>query len=445
MKEGAVIGYPVLKHPLLDEDVIVKEKYINLMAYFVYKYCTSDKIADEKIESFKELLLVDIDYVVPKNDILKNYDAAVLKTRFKPFRVFSYRYVFIFDCLLLLAADNRKRAESICFECKSWVNKRFHKKMDEIISLMFEEKRDFAKGTLISEEMIDAWLKTVKFLASSEKTIVFTATMSAGKSSLINAIIGKDLSSVKKAACTSQVIEFHSLPSKRDLYYLNSGNEVLSGNSKYIHDYLRTNDKRVVVAGYFDSNLSCTRIRLVDTPGINSARNPEHKKITQGVLKEYENAILIYVISVENYGADDDYNHLKYIKNNIKYEDIIFVVNMIDTCDFEDDSLNEIISDIRAHLTDIGFINPCVCPISAKAGFELKRRVGNYVVSDNEKESAEDFIRKFSEEEYNLSEYYPSHDMRELNSSVESLSYMHTGIPMFEDMLINISKGGINK
>ena len=435
-----MIGYPTLEHPLLREKKELREKYLNLMAYFSYKYCLNDKDAYGKVKTLAAILLPE--YTECRVEDPENLASTILKTRFTPFRFFSYRYVFLFDSILLFAHGSNKDAEAISEECKSWVNKRYYKKIDEIVSEMFKNNMDFAKETLITDEMVKSWEIIKKYYTSKEKKVVFTATMSAGKSTLINAIIGRELSPAKKSACTSSIIEFCSLPLKRDTYYIYCDDNEMQGDEKFVQNYLKTNRNSLEIYGYFDSELSETKIRFVDTPGINSSRNPEHKKITREALKSCKDAIIVYVIPVENYGSEDDYIHLNYIKKNVEYSDIIFVVNMIDTCDFEDDSLPQIMEDIKEHLVSIGFEDPRVYPISAKAGLELKHLSRDYVMTQNERVSAEAFSKKFVKDEYRLIDYYPQLRNGEETTESERRDLNNTGLIMFEKLLLkNDDKG----
>lgn len=439
MKKRDMIGYPLLEHPLLKEKKELKESYLKLVTYFSCKYCSNDEEAYEKVKSLAAVLLPEYSVCAVKDP--QSAVGLIFKTRFRHFRFFSYRYVFLFDSILLLASSSKKDAKAISDECKSWIKKRYHRKMDDIVSMMFDNNMEFTKGTLLTEEMIKSWTTIKKYLASTEKKVVFTATMSAGKSTLINAIMGRELSSVKKAACTSSIIEFCSLPSDRDVYYIYSGDNKIQGDGNFVHDYLKNNGNNLEIYGYFDSELSETKIRLVDTPGINSARNPKHKEITREALQNCKEATIVYVIPVENYGSEDDYNHLKYIKRYVEYSDIIFAVNMIDTCDFEDDSLIQIMEDITEHLKAIGFENPRVYPISAKAGLELKHLSRNYVINENERAGADAFLKKFMKDEYRLIDYYPHNGSEDESSESESIALNNTGLVEFEKVLLQITKG----
>ena len=68
---------------------------------------------------------------------------------------------------------------------------------------------------------------------------------------------------------------------------------------------------------------------------------------------------------------------MKYVLKKVSYGRIIFLFNMMDTYDPEYDSVEDILQNIRAHLSEIGFENPMVCPVSAKAGLLIKKIVLN--------------------------------------------------------------------
>lgn len=434
-----LILYPSIKHPLANEKYDLKVKYINLLYYFANKYIDKKNVARRKILSLAESLIKDGKYTFVETESIKAISNEVLKTRFFPFRFFSYRYVFLFDALYLFAIGNKENGEHILEECMSWVNKRYHNKLTRIVELMFEGIADFTKETLITEEMKRAWLTVLRYLQTKESKIYFTATMSAGKSTLIDAIIGQNISSTKKAACTYKALAFNSLPIKRNNYVLvEKGSVLLEGDPRTIKDSMKNLQNKCSVYGYFESELSKRKSCMIDTPGVNSSLNPEHKKTTREALEQDEDKVLVYVIPVESYGSEDDYNHLLYILKHVKYRRIIFVVNMIDTCDFEDDSLDEIIIDIKEHLVSIGYENPEVYPISAKAGLLIKRKIQQEAMSSNEEDMVETYIKMFLRNDYSLSNYYAENVRIESYENDIVHSYEETGLPELERLLCDI-------
>ncbi len=201
------------------------------------------------------------------------------------------------------------------------------------------------------------------------------------------------------------------------------------------------------IIGYFYSELNRGKFTLFDTPGIDSALNPEHKKITESVLHKIET--IVYVIPVETYGSDDDDKYLKYIKNKVSYSRIVFVVNMIDTIDKEDDSVEEILNNIKKYLSEkVGYNNPIVYPISAEAGLLLKQMLSGKQLS-KKSDKARNFIKRFLKPEYALGKY-----SSEINNSImkkEKIfgdwlcypldeqtykAFINTGLPGLEKLLL---------
>lgn len=402
-----VIYYPFIEHPLRAEKDTLKRKYVALLWKYAEKYDSNEHI-DEKINVFYRALFGEQKEKIKKEEYSQEIEAQILRTRFTPFKFFSYRYIFLFDCLLLYAVEDEDKGYSICEDFKNHVHNRYHKKIETMVRKMYEGDGGFADRTLITDEMVKAWNKVRRYAESTERNLYFTATMSAGKSTLINAIAGDNLSGTKNAACTSKVIKIHSTPTKNGIFavlertkwrYLND----LNVTRKYVQE--NENDTELTV--YFCSRLNDGRFTLVDTPGVNSCLHPEHKKIARKAL-EGNIETIVYVIPVETWGSEDDDNHLRYILKKVSYKRIVFVVNMMDTIDSEDDSVEDILSEISDYLQQIGFQNPVICPVSAKAGLQIKKIISGAEMTANEMESARKFINFFSKAEYALGGYGPA-------------------------------------
>ena len=159
--------------------------------------------------------------------------------------------------------------------------------------------------------------------------------------------------------------------------------------------------------------------------------------ITRNTLCAKEHDAIVYVIPVESYGSESDYFHLKYILEKVKFKQIVFVVNMIDTCDFEDDSIAEIIDNVKSHLESIGYKAPIVCPMSAKAGLLLKQYITGQKLSDASRELAKSFCDMFYRDEFDLSSYY-GNGFDFIPMEKLQRAYEHTGLPQFEKTLKNI-------
>lgn len=430
-----VVYYPLIRHPLFDEREKLKKKYIALIRKYAEKYEIEEKrISDLKM--LQQVLFGEDTTNLEWQSYTKRDEVEVLRTRFSPFRFFSYGYLFLFDCLMLFAVADHRKGELICEEIKAHIHSRYHKKIDAMVSQMYNGDEKFAEKTLISMDMVRAWKDARKYSQSRERCVYFTATMSAGKSTLINAIVGEKVSSTKKAACTSNVIRFHAAPNINNRYTIINadGNQYLRDVS-HVQAYIRDGTQQIDIVGYFSSVLHEEKYTLVDTPGVNSSLNPQHKELTRKELSDHNLEILVYVVPLETYGSEDDYDHLKYVLKKVSYERILFVVNMMDTYDPEDDSVVDILQNIRDHLSEIGFENPMVCPVSAKAGLLIKKMVQNTEMTDNERKSAEDFIKLFSKPEYDFGKYYPP---VKNEGDYSNRALLSTGLPGLEQVIFGL-------
>lgn len=450
--DSYVICYPQITHPLVSEKEDLKRKYISLLKFYADKYSPDDQSVLYRIGALSNTLFGDKD-ASDAFSIYEDYNnivGTIMKTRFTLFRLFSYRYLFQFDCIFVLAADNEEIGDKICHELQATVNKRYHKALEEMKEKMYSGDNDFAYKKLVSEEMVEAWNAARCYLQSQNRNITFTATMSAGKSTLINAIMGKELSYAKKAACTASVMAFTTSPSKSNFLNILCKNEV---NTMRTEQEVRTFTKGLEtpcsICGYFLSPLSRKKATLIDTPGVNSSQNPKHKKITRNELTGDNTDVLVYVIPVENYGSEGDFEHLTYIKKKVQYSSILFVVNMIDSCDLEDDSVPEIVSNIKEHLESIGFENPMVCPMSAKAGMLIKQALYGTSLSENDRKACKTYVGIFQDDKLALAAFYPevqknvaTNDISWLQTDMGTVwhAYINTGLPGFETLLYTITK-----
>lgn len=430
-----VVYYPLIRHPLFDEKEELKRKYIALINKYAEKYEIKEKRISD-LQMLQQAMFGEDNINLAWWSYTDRDEAEVLKTRFSPFRFFSFRYIFLFDCLMLFAISDNKKGEHICEEFKQHIHSRYHKKIDTMVSMMYSGDEKFAEKTLISIDMVRAWRDARKYSQSREHSVFFTATMSAGKSTLINSIIGEDLSGTKKAACTSNIIKFHASPNINDRYtIINADGSQYLRDVSHVRECIRNSTQQIDIVGYFSSVLHEEKYTLVDTPGVNSSLHPQHKELTRKELSDNNPEILVYVIPVETYGSEDDYDHLKYVLKRVLYEQIIFVVNMMDTYDPEDDSVEDILQNIRDHLLEIGFENPMVCPISAKAGLLIKKMVQNTAMTDNERESAENFIKLFSKPEYDFGKYYP---LVKNEGDYYNRALLSTGLPGLEQVVFSL-------
>ena len=395
----------IKNHPILSEDNSYKVKYLNVLEYFVRKFSVDDTFAKEMLELYKTNFGVDETYEY-HDDKIFIFARNVTGIKFVFFKFFTYRYALLMDCFFMNCFFKTDQMENIISELKGLFKKKYHKKIDMVIEALVNEKDDI-KLPMTKEQFV-CWQNNKKFFAKSSKTILITATMSAGKSTLINALVGKKVSRTKNEACTSKIHYVMNKSVEDGFSYLLSDDELNLNveEKKMLSADEINNSDNLSIGTYFRSGiLNDARICLIDTPGVNSSMNKEHEKRVKVALEKEKYDVLMYVLNAENIGADDDKEHLEFIYKQGCARKIIFVLNKLDCYRLGEDSVTETIEKLKKELIEIGFQNPVICPISAYAAFLSKRGLCGEKMEEEERDELELFMRKFNLDVYDLPRY----------------------------------------
>ena len=425
-------------HPLKEEKKEFKKLYLNLLNHCGCLYLNKN-IVRYKLNIFKEKLNFDdeIEELNSDDKSLKRLFKKVLKQYFKLARLkfYTYRYIFFFDCLVLFGEGNKRNTQIFMEELKKIIVPLYHYEIDEVFKNLYLEKFNLDRKFFISEEMLNKFYVIKNFTESKETNIIFTATMSTGKSTLINAIIGKNLAPSMSIACTSNIANFKSSPIKVNFinYFDKDGLKLfldsteikkLIGKSNYCH-----------INTYFNSEISKKKVNIIDTPGVNYSEDKSHSDITKNELKNKEIDILVYVTSILTWGTDDEYEYLKFIKENVRYKKMIVVINKVDEIKIEDSTVDENISNAKKYLLKLDLKNLTICPLSAYVGSILKRSIHKENLSRREERLVSIYINQFTNEKYfELSKFY-SINLENRNDNELIKAYINTGLPIFERVL----------
>ena len=176
---------------------------------------------------------------------------------------------------------------------------------------------------------------------------------------------------------------------------------------------------------------------LIDTPGVNSSLRSNDKSITEKKIKEKDYDILLYVLNAENISSTDNFNHLNYILQKKKSNNIIFVINKLDSFRKGEDSIEDSIKNVKKELLKVGFENPIICPISAHAGFLAKQHLYSGIQDEDTLDELLELERKFKKEYWNLSKYYDN-DITELQNNKYETLLINSGIRLLEQKILEM-------
>lgn len=391
----------IKNHPLLEEDLKHKIKYLNALQYFTSKYSSTNEFATQSLQNYKEAFL--------KEDISQySYNEKLtLKQITKGAKIFMYRYYFMCDCLFINSMLDENKASDILDEIKSIYFKIFHKKLDIIFETLYGS-RESSQGVKQIKYQVAKWNENKKYLKQKTKTILTTATMSAGKSTLINSLIGKKVNKTMNDACTSKLHYITDKAFEDEFNYKLDNTLSLNASQKdLLNDNSNNSEDKIFISTYFrllpeKQNKLC----IIDTPGVNSSFNEEHKNITEKAVLEGKYDNILYVVNAENFESNDDLKYMQFICENVNQSKLIFILNKLDRFREPEDSIEECISHLRDDLLKLGIENPIICPVSSYAGNLAKKKMFNIKLSEDEEYDYLFMQSKFKQSEYDLSKYY---------------------------------------
>lgn len=286
-----------------------------------------------------------------------------------------------------------------------------------LIDEVFKEIQEGPFDELRDVEIISAF----QHAKSSDFEVCVVATMSAGKSTLINSMLGTKLMPSKQEACTAIITRIKDTEGN-DTWQA----EVYSKDNRLIetHENLtyatmeRLNgDENVSViktAGNipFVSSDDVSLV-LIDTPGPNNSRDPEHKKVQSEFLNKSSKSLVLYIME-GTFGSDDDNALLQRVADSMKVggkqskDRFIFVVNKMDDRRKEDGDTTQTLDRIRAYLKGHGINNPNLFPAAALPALNIRLMQSGADVDEDTMDETEMKVRKLNRNEMLHFENYAS-------------------------------------
>lgn len=204
------------------------------------------------------------------------------------------------------------------------------------------------------------------------------ATMSSGKSTLINALLQQRLMPSKNEACTATITEITDNDGDHfQAIVYNKNDELIQEIPQLtyeIMDELNSNEdvQRIVVEGdipFIDAR--STALCLVDTPGPNNSQNQAHKNTTYKAINNDSNNLILYVLNGTQLSTNDDAALLDYVADQIKKggkqvrDRFLFVINKMDSFNPDEEDISKAVLQAKKYLSYHGIEDPQIFPCSA--------------------------------------------------------------------------------
>ena len=281
---------------------------------------------------------------------------------------------------VVAVAQHAKKYDNINIETTHIPAKEVSDK-ESLISDIFREIQSGPFEELKKPDIVKAF----ELAKSSDFEVNVVATMSAGKSTLINALLQQKLMPSKQEACTATITEIKDNDS--DQFKA----KVYNSSGELIQTYYRLS---LPVMESLNNNPEVSRIRIegdipfvtaddvslviVDTPGPNNSRDQNHKEATYRMLSESSKMLVLYILNATQLAVNDDLNLLSHVAESMKVggkqsrDRFIFVVNKLDDFKQDEDSVESAINKVREYLSDNGIENPNIYPASALTALNIR-------------------------------------------------------------------------
>lgn len=283
---------------------------------------------------------------------------------------------------------------------------------EDMLSKLSNLVSEMKNKNFFEVQQIEEIEKDIVKIKEDPFAISVLATMSSGKSTLLNALMQLELLPTGDAATTAKIMEIYDNGKQTVTYeaYDYDGKLVCDGKDANLEDIkkINVNDSVYTVRIYSGiPGVGTGKIRLMlrDTPGPDGTDDSRHRKLTEAIIDDAKNmSTVIYVMDATKLRTDSDKELLGQILSSISCEmkeggkqandRFLFVINRVDVwIESEEQTLEKLLEDTKEYLSQWGINNPRIFPVTAKlacnihkcrSGYEFKPIERSHVKSDLE-------------------------------------------------------------
>ena len=322
-----------------------------------------------------------------------------------------------------------------------------------LIDDVFQKIQNGPFDELRSQDIINAF----EHAKSSDFEVCVVATMSAGKSTLINSMLGSQLMPSKQEACTAIITRIKDVEDmatwQAEVY--DKDNRLMESHNNLTYQTMeRLNSDEKVSTIRINGDIPFVKAEdvslvLIDTPGPNNSRDPEHKRVQSEFLNKSCKSLVLYIME-GTFGSDDDNSLLERVASSMKVggkqskDRFIFVVNKMDGRNKNDGETEQTLERVRSYLKSHDIVNPNLFPAAALPALNIQMMQNGTLTDDDELDETEMKIRKLNRNESLHLEKYaslPAGIRGEINNHLQVAkdngdtaeeALIHTGIPSIE-------------
>ncbi|MBO5020447.1 MAG: dynamin family protein [Clostridia bacterium] len=284
----------------------------------------------------------------------------------------------------------------------------------ELIALFNDMQQNCPFEDLTTEQIKENFNAAI----SSEFEVSVIATLSSGKSTLINSLLGRELMPSKNEACTATIAKikdmdglggFNATYLDKDKNVIGSFQNLTLENMSEMND--NPNTAYINIQGDIPNIQSKgVQLVLVDTPGPNNSRTEDHKNHTYRIIKEKSKPMVLYVLNATQLATNDDKELLTAVSEAMRVggkqskDRFLFAVNKVDLFDPDKESVKGAIQNVKNYLQNFDIENPNIFPISAEMAKVIRMNNCGQALTSQQKRTLRDHDFFIDEEQLHLSE-----------------------------------------
>lgn len=320
---------------------------------------------------------------------------------------------------------------------------------NEIQNIFYEiQNNSYGIESLKSEDL----RKKFEEILNSEFEIDVIATMSSGKSTLINSLLSKKILPSSNEACTATITRIKDTDNSHFVGRAYSQKNVKMHSEKELsYDIMKGwNEDKNISTIEIEGDIPFVKadeiaLVITDTPGPNNSNDKSHKQKLLDMLDSNKyKPLVLYVMNATQLGITDDNELLNNVIAKLKNADkqtrdsFLFVINKVDNFG-RDDNLEKTIKKIKKYLEEKGIVEPNIFPVAALPALEIRLKPKNEL----EKMDRDHYIKRMNlDKNLYLEKYIPLPSKAEkeiknelINGNQEKTALIHTGIPSLEKII----------
>lgn len=400
---------------------------------------------DSYLSKYKnERLQVWIENLIPK--IIEQLNETELKLVFNGTKLDYEDVLYYCDYY----NENGYNGEKVNIELEYTPAKESSDRLNQLKELV-KDMREGPFEELKSEEVERNFNKAI----NSEFEIAVIATMSSGKSTLINSMLSQELMPSKNTACTAKItrIKDNDNLDKFRAVCKNINEEVVATiDDVDIENMKDFNDNKEISFINLEGNIEKfssedMNLVLIDTPGPNNSQDSSHAEFTYKVIKDQDSKpIVLYVLNGTQLGINDDSHLLSQVAESMKVggkqskDRFIFAVNKIDDFDPEEEDISLMLDNVTKYLEKHGIEEPNIYPVSAELAKVIRLNQKGFDLTRKQNKTLEEYDLFLEEEDLHTLKYTPlgANIKNEIQSKIDSCeddyekALYHTGVPYLE-------------